>query len=222
MSNVEHDYIPEQDSEFIVWLRGFAQYVQAHAAELDVPPGKAAEVTGKAAANEAAYREHLRLHQAAKGAFEEKVRLRKETEQLVRSLAQVLQVRPETTDSQREGLGLRVPDRIRTTPSPERILRMEGPNILLDWSGRSQVAVHAGQHPGKEHENALPEGVRGIGLYVRQGDGPEAFVAVITRSPYVYPVHSSVPVTLTFRACYFDSRMRPGLFGAPATCTVSV
>jgi len=218
----ESSYIPRKDSEFIVWLRGFVQYVQAHAAELDISPAKAAEVAAKAASCEAAYREHLRVHDAAKGAFEEKVRERSETEKMVRSLAQVLQVRPETTDAQREGLGLRVPDRIRTTPSPNRILMMDGPNVLLDWSQRCQVAVHAGAHPGKEHENALPEGVRGIGLYVRQGDGPEAFVAVITRSPYVYPVHSSVPVTLTFRACYFDSRMRPGLFGAPATCTVSV
>ena len=222
MSNADHDFIPKQDAAFIVWLRGFAAYVQAHAAELNVSPAKAAEVAAKAAACEAAYREHLRLHDLAKGAFEEKVRERSETEKMVRSLAQVLQVRPETTDAQREGLRLRVPDRIRTTPSPDRIRRMEGPNILLDWSERSQVAVHAGAHPGKEHENALPEGVRGIGIYVRAGDGPWTFLAVITRSPFVYPVASPVPVTLTFRACYFDSRMRPGLFGDPATCTVSV
>lgn len=218
----KQDYIPEQDSEFIVWLKEFNAYIQAHAGELDITPAKVAQVAARTAACEAAYREHLRVHDLAKGAFVEKARERKETEAMARSLAQGIQARPETTDAQREGLGLRVPDRIRTAPSPERILRMEGPNILLDWSQRCQVAVHAGQHPGKEHENALPEGVRGIGLYVRQGDGPEAFVAVITRSPYVYPVHSSVPVTLTFRACYFDSRMRPGLFGAPATCTVSV
>jgi hypothetical protein len=121
LSKAEHDFIPKQDSEFIVWLRGFAQYVQAHAAELDVSPAKVAEITGKAAANEAAYREHLRVHDAARGAFEEKVRQRKETEKLVRGLAQVLQVRPETTDSQREGLGLRVPDQIRTAPSPDRV-----------------------------------------------------------------------------------------------------
>lgn len=206
----------------MVWLRGFNAYIQAHAAELSVSPAKAAEVAAKTAACEAAYQEHLRLHNLAKGAFEEKARERSETEAMARSLAQVIQVRPETTDAQREGLGLRVPDRIRTTPSPDRIRLMDGPNILLDWSERSQVAVHAGPSPGKEHGNALPPGVRGIGLYVRQGDGPEGFVAVITRSPFVYLVASSVPVTLTFRACYFDSRMRPGPFGDPATCTVSV
>jgi hypothetical protein len=221
----KQDYIPEQDSEFIVWLRGFAQYVQAHAAELDISPAKVAELTGKVAANEAAYEEHLRVHDLAKGAFEEKARLRKETEAMARSLAQVLQVRPETTDAQREGLGLRVPDRIRTTPSPERILLLEGPNILLDWSGRSQVAVHVGPSPGKEHENALPEGTKAAALYVRQGaggEGPWTYVATITRSPFVYLEKSPVPVTLSFRACYLDSRMRPGPFGAPATCTVSV
>jgi hypothetical protein len=222
LSNVEHDYIPEQDSEFIVWLRGFAQYVQAHAAELDVPPGKVAEITGKAAANEAAYREHLRLHDAARGTRAEKVRLRKETEKLVRSLAQVLQVRPETTDAEREGLGLRVPDRIRTAPSPDAVRLRDGPNILLDWSQRCQVAVHAGPNPGKEHENAMPEGILGVNIYVRAGEGPWTFVAAVTNSPFVYLVPTSVPVTLTFRACYFDSRMRPGPFGESATCTVSV
>ena len=222
MSKGKQDFIPEKDSEFIVWLRGFNAYVQAHAAELDISPAKAAAVAAKAASCEAAYREHLRLHGLARGAFEEKVRERKETEQLARGLAQVLQVRPETTDAQREGLRLRVPDRIRTTPSPDRIKGMEGPNVLLDWSGRSQVAVHVGPSPGKEHENAFPEGVKAAALYVRQGDGPWTYAATITRSPYVYPVASSVPVTLTFRACYLDSRMRPGLFGAPATCTVSV
>jgi hypothetical protein len=222
LSKAEHDFIPKQDSEFIVWLRGFAQYVQAHAAELDVSPAKVAEITGKAAVNEAAYREHLRVHDAARGAFEEKVRQRKETEKLVRGLAQVLQVRPETTDSQREGLGLRVPDRIRTAPSPDRVRLMTGPNILLDWSQGSQVAVHAGPNPGKEHENAMPEGILGVNIYVREGEGPWTFVAAVTSSPFVYLVPSAVPVTLTFRACYFDSRMRPGPFGDPATCTVSV
>jgi hypothetical protein len=218
----KQDYIPEQDSEFIVWLRAFAAYVQAHAAELDVPPGKVAELTGKAAANEVAYQEHLRLHDAAKGAFETKVRQRKETEKLVRGLAQVLQVRPETTDAEREGLGLRVPDRIRTAPSPDRVRLMTGPNILLDWSQRSQVTVHAGPNPSNEHQNALPERIGGLALYVRQGDGPETYLASITSSPFVYLVQSAAPVTLTFRACYFDSRMRPGPFGDPATCTVNV
>ena len=222
MSKGEHDYIPQQDSEFIVWLRAFAAYVQAHAAELDVSPAKVAEITGKAAANEAAYEEHLRLHQAAKGAFETKVRQRKETEKLARGLAQTLQVRPETTDAQREGLGLRVPDRIRTAPSPDAVRQIPGPNILLDWSQRSQVAVHAGPHPGKEHENALPEGVAAIRLYGRIGDGEEFFVAQLARSPIIHKVKTDVPVTVTYRACYVDSRGRPGLFGESATCTVSV
>ncbi len=222
MSKAEHDFIPKKDSAFIVWLRGFNAYVQAHAAELSVSPAKAAALAAKKAACEAAYQEHLRLHDAAKGAFETKVRERSETEKFARSLAQVIQARPETTDAQREGLGLRVPDRIRTTPSPDRIKGMEGPNVLLDWSGRSQVAVHVGPSPGKEHENAFPEGVKAAALYVRQGEGPWTYVATITRSPYYYLEKSSVPVTLTFRACYLDSRMRPGPFGPPATCTVSV
>lgn len=218
----ESGYIPRSDSEFIVWLRGFDAYIQAHAAELDVSPAKAAAMAAKKAACEAVYQEHLRLHDLAKGAFVEKARERSETEAMARSLAQGIQARPETTDPQREGLGLRVPDRIRTTPSPERILLMEGPNILLDWSGRSQVVVHLGPSPGKEHENALPEGTKAAALYVRQGEGPWTYVATITRSPFVYLEKSPVPVTLTFRACYLDSRMRPGPFGAPATCTVSV
>jgi hypothetical protein len=222
LSNSEHDYIPKHDSEFIAWLRGFVAYVQTHAGELSVPPGKVAEQVANLTAMVAAYEEHLRLHQAAKGAFEEKARLRKETEKLVRGLAQVLQVRPETTDAQREGLGLRVPDRIRTAPSPDAVRLMTGPNILLDWSQRCQVAVHAGPNPGKEHENAMPEGILGVNIYVRAGEGPWTFVAAVTNSPFVYLVPTSVPVTLTFRACYFDSRMRPGPFGESATCTVSV
>src|SRR3972149_3571721 len=135
----EFDYIPRKDSAFIVWLRGFNDYVQAHAAELDISPAKAAAVAAKAAVCEAVYREHLRLHNLAKGATEEKVRERSETELLVRGLAQVIQARPETTDAQREGLGLRGPDRIRTTPSPDRIRLLAGPNVLLDWSERGQV-----------------------------------------------------------------------------------
>jgi hypothetical protein len=218
----KQDYIPEQDAEFMVWLKEFNAYIQAHAGELDITPAKAAQVAARTAACEAAYREHLRVHDHARGAFETKVRERKETEKLARSVAQVIQARPETTDAQREGLGLRVPDRIRTAPSPERILLMEGPNILLDWSLRSQVAVHVGPSPGKEHENAMPEGTKAAALYVRQGEGPWTYVATITRSPFVYLEKSPVPVTLTFRACYLDSRMRPGPFGESATCTVSV
>jgi len=218
----KQDYIPEQDSEFIVWLRAFAAYVQAHSAELGVSPGKVAELTGKVAANEAAYEGHLRLHQAAKGAFETKVRERKETEKLARSVAQVIQARPETTDAQREGLGLRVPDRIRTAPSPDAVRQLPPPVVFLDWSQRSQVTVHVGPNPGNERHNALPEGILGVNIYVRAGEGPETFVAAVTSSPFVYLAQSAVPVTLAFRACYLDSRMRPGPFGESATCTVSV
>jgi hypothetical protein len=216
------DYIPEDDAGFIVWLRGFDAYIQAHAGDLDISPAKAAAMAAKKAICEAAYQEHLRLHDLAKGAFVEKARERKETEAMARSLAQGIQARPETTDAQREGLGLRVPDRIRTAPSPDAVRQLTPPAILLDWSVRGQVTVHVGPNPGKEHENAMPAGTSGVTLYVRQSDGPETYLASITSSPFVYLVQSAVPVTLTFRACYFDSRMRPGPFGAPATCTVSV
>lgn len=217
-----HDYIPTQDPDFDAWLKGFVQYAQAHSAELGLSPAEVTALTGAQAAFSAALSEHVRLHNLAKGAFETKKQGRKQAEEVVRRRAQIIQVRPETTDEHRRGLGLPIPDRKPTPQSPDLILATKPPLIVLDWSMRKQVTVHFGPNPGNEHENGLPEGMRGVKLFVQTGDGAEKLLVDDTNSPYVHPIETRVPVTVTYRAAYFDHQFRVGPLGSPASCTVSV
>ena len=221
------DFIPRQDDTFKAWFDTFTAYAQAHAGELGLSPAQAAELTAKRDAWDAGYGRHIEAHHASMAATAEKDRLRREAEQMVRFCSGYIQRRRETTNDQRVSLGLRIPDRKPTPLSPDAVLRISPPSLVLDWSQRGQVSIHFGPNPSDEHRNGLPEGVRGVRLWWAPAD-PEKdlehlaweWLADDTRSPYLH-VHR-VPGTVFYRAQYLDRKLRLGPLGGPVSASVTL
>jgi len=221
------DFIPRQDDSFKAWFDAFTAYAQAHAGELGLSPAQAAELASIRDAWDAGYGRHIEAHHASMAATADKDRLRREAEQMVRLCSGLIQRRRETTNEQRAFLGLRIPDLKPTPLSPDAILRISPPMLVLDWSQRGQVSIHFGPNPNDEHRNGLPEGVKGVRLWWAPAD-PEKdlehlaweWLADDTRSPYLH-VHR-VPGTVFYRAQYIDRKLRLGPLGGPVSASVTL
>jgi hypothetical protein len=222
MDTQDRDYIPYRDADFIQWSKQFAQVCQERPGECGLSPEDVAKITEAKTSSGAAYAEHLRGKDAARGLKAAKDAERKDAERVFRTYSRIIQARPETTDALRALLGLPIPDRIRTRQSPEAILQITPPMIVTECLPGGIILVHCGPNPLNEHENALPRGVRGMRLFARIGEGPESFLAEVVRSPFPHPVPGGVPVVVTYRAAYFDRAMRLGPLGQPVRGTVIV
>ncbi|MEW6026967.1 MAG: hypothetical protein AB1599_06720, partial [Planctomycetota bacterium] len=119
--------------------------------------------------------------------------------------------------AQRETLGLTVPDEEPTPTSPDYVVGLPPPILLLDWSKKSQVTVHFGVNPSNEKRNAKPVDIAGARIYYRIETGPWNFVADDTNSPYVHNFAITEPQNVEYRAHWFDKRGRLGVFGETAS-----
>lgn len=215
------DYIPFRDAEFDEWLERFTAYISAHYAELGL------SITDKdkmVAANndwKTGYRSHLTAKDAARGAKGTKNNLRKRAESLSRNLAQRSTVYPGTSNAHRAGMGITVPDTKLTPVSPDYVLLLAPPLLLLDWSQRSQVLIHFGVNPANEKENAKPDYITGARIWFRIETGPWQFLADDTNSPYTHNFAITEPTSVEYRSQWFDKKIRLGAFGDTAKCTVS-
>ena len=190
------------------------------------------------------YQAQIAAKNAARAATETKDNTRDDTESIVRRVVKQLQANPKLTDAQRELLGITVPDTNPTPQSPEYILTVPPPLISLDFSQRQQITIHFGKNPENERENAKPAGVKGakiwfhvvsprpqderfkkVSKFLETLDYQEwnewNFLADDTNSPYLHIIETTMPITIDYKAQWFDGRMRLGPLGEPVRGTVS-
>jgi hypothetical protein len=220
------DYIPDPDAEFEEWFAAFLAYCVAHKAELGLSDADILEIQVAKATWSVAYSQYIAAHNAAAASTETKEEKRDDGERVIRKFVKIIQARPGVTDAQRENLGITVRD-TNPTPLSEDIVRTTpAPRIELDWSKRGQVIVHFGPNPGDERNNGLPQGIKGAKLWFYFGTGPTdaaawQWLADDTNSPYTHIVPTGTALTVTYRAQYFDRRMRLGTFSDPVTATIT-
>jgi len=219
------DYIPHPDAAFNTWFAGYQQYVAANFAALGLTPGEALDVQTVKINWSLGYSNHLATQAAAQAATEVKEEKREDAEVVIRKTTNKIQARPETTDAQREFLGITVPDRIPTPLDPEKIL-LHAPPLHKVIAQRGLVEIHAGPDPANENSNALPDICRAIEIVRAQGGVPAdasgwVHVAEISHSPYVDVLGNSAPVTVSYRFRYVDRMGRPGGWSDPVTVAVS-
>jgi len=219
------DFIPSPDAEFDDWFQKYQLYAVAHAVELGLTPAEALDVQTAKINWSLSYSNHLGAHDAARAAAEVKDEKREAGEDVIRRITKKVQARPETTDAQREGLGVTVPDRIPTPLDPEKIL-LHAPPLHLVAPHRGQVVLHFGPDPANENSNALPEICRAVRIFRAAGGVPAdavswIFIAEISHSPYVDVLANSQPITVSYRFQYVDRLGRPGPFSDPVTVAVS-
>ncbi len=126
------DYVPAGDGEFNDWVEQLSTFLAANAGPLGVTAAQATEITNAVGAWGSAYNNARQLQQAAETAVNTKNDQREALLVLIRPLMRFIQNRPQTTDAQRQGLGITVPDRSRSRVSaPE-----SRPLVQIDASQR--------------------------------------------------------------------------------------
>jgi len=218
-------FIPGSDEAFDDWFAIYQAYVAANFAALGLTPAEALDVQTLKINWSLGYSNVLTIKNTYQAAVEAKDERRALAEEGIRRITKKIQARPETTDAQREGLGVTVPDRIPTPLDPEKIL-LHPPPLHLVVPHRGQVVIHFGPDPGNENSNALPDICRAVRIFRAAGGVPAdvsgwVFVAEISHSPYVDVFLNSQPITVSYRFQYVDRLGRPGPFSDPVTVAVS-
>jgi hypothetical protein len=223
------NYIPRPDPEFEAWFARFLEYAVANAAALGLTPADILEIQAGKATWSVAYANYQTAQNAAKASTQTKQEKRDAAEEMLRKFVKMIQARPGTTDAQRAGLGVTVPDRVPTPTDPEAIRRISPPEMELDYSKPQQVTVHAGPYPKDERRNGFPKPAAGFELDMVTGaipSGTENLDALAWQHVGNYP-HSPALViighaaTVTFRARYFDQLNNVGPWGPPESCSVT-
>ena len=223
-------YIPSRDPEFNDWFANFQQYVAANAAALGLSPAQALEILNAKVNWALAYSNHIVARDAAQAATSLKDTRRGEGETIIRLYTGIIQGRRETTDEQRQRLGITVRDKEPTPLDPTAILRVPPPRLVLDFSNPRVVVVHFGLIPGDETQNAKPVICGGARIQWVEGSVPAGSAAEIdalpwqwladdTNSPYNHNVGRAG--TFTYRAQWFDRLMNLGPLGDPMSCSVT-
>jgi len=236
------DYIPDPDATFDGWLVNFYNQLKIVGPAVGLAQSVIHDVEGATSQWATDYHAQIAAKNAARAATETKDESRDDTEKLVRSVVRQLQANPQLTDAQRELLGITVPDTTPTPQSPDYVLSVPPPLQSLDFSQRQQITNHFGTNPENESENAKPDGIAGAKIWFRlieprgmsfhnvskfldemgHVDWNEwQFLADDTNSPYVHVIETTVPITLEYRAQWFDNSMRLGPLGDPVRATVT-
>jgi hypothetical protein len=109
------DYIPRTDADFDGWQANWVTYAATNAAALGIGPAELTAIQAAQTAWDADYDAHVTAAAAAQAARAAKDAERAGFVAVLRSFSQQIQKRTGTTDEQRAGLGITVPD---TTPTP--------------------------------------------------------------------------------------------------------
>lgn len=211
------DFIPQADAAFDTWFDGFRAYFAANYAPLGFAEADA-EIVAEAYAvwNEALMTQFAAVA-AAQGATRQKQLRKASAVEVIRRYAREIQASPTTTDVQRAGLGITIPDTSRApTPAPS-----DAPHLDLDWSQRGRVTIHAGTNPTNEQTNKLAPSARMLILQFRTQGGPWEFLAVTSSSPFVHVVGGSSPAALEYRAAYANARGAQGPWSAAVSAYVT-
>ena len=220
------DYIPNPDGDFDTWQNNFVNYVIANATALGISISEKNELMGTRIGWNTNYANSVTAQNAARGAVESKNNSRDTHESKIRQITKGVQARPETTDAQREGMDITVPDTTPTPLSEDVVINATPPTVYIDHSQPRVAIVHFGDNPKNENENAKPTGINGAKIWYHMGGLPSAgedwsFLADDTNSPYNHIVNNNESVTIAYRAQWFDKKMRLGPLGDPITVAIS-
>jgi hypothetical protein len=186
------DYIPVKDLEFNVWQDRLVLKLTPNITIWGILPADFAVVKEK----QTNWIEAFSAASSKKNRSTPDVAAKNETraiyeKEIRKFVAQWLSNNPKVTNSDRESMGLPLPDDSRT-PAPVPSTRPAG---RIDFSQRMQHVVHFKNETGTG--KAKPEGVHGCEIWVKIGtEAPKIaselqFLATCTRSPYKKDFESS-------------------------------
>jgi len=213
-------YMPYQDAKFDEWFRNFKDNVDPIATALGIDPVFVAAVTVAWTDWTLTYTAKQAAHNVAEAATGTNDVSRVNAHDAIRPLVKMMQGNPNMTVAQRQTLQVTVPDTNPTPTSPDYVVNLAPPLLLLEVQDE-QVVIHFGVNPSNEKRNAKPAEIAGAKIWYRIGTGAWTFVADDTNSPYTHNLVVTVPTGLEYRAQWFDKKMRTGSFSETAKCAVS-
>ncbi|HMS56649.1 MAG TPA: hypothetical protein PKA27_14740, partial [Fimbriimonadaceae bacterium] len=189
------DYIPTSQAELHLWGQNFDAVFTNIALSVGFSPVEVAEMNDHFMLFSEALAAHTAAAAAARAATEEKNGRQAAWESLVRSAVRRVQSHPNATDAMRAALGITVPKSARNRlPIPTAL-----PQVILDWSVRGQITIHAGMTPNNERDNRFPAGCYSVLIEHRTANSEWQFVAITTTSPYLHRLSNPVNEEVSYR-----------------------
>lgn len=211
------DYIPPSDDTFDTWFNNFKTYFVANAVALGFTAADGTTVGNSYTTWSGNLAAHVSAVQAAKGARQTKDQSKRAAKAVIRGYVKRIQANPATTDAQRAALGITVTDGQRTPAQPPT----EAPFMVLDWSQRGRVIVHAGTNPTNEQVNKMGPHAKNLLIQFKTETGDWEYLAVVSSSPFVHVVGNVTAMTLEYRSAYLNSRGVMGPWSAVVTAYVA-
>jgi hypothetical protein len=216
------DFIPHDQAEFEMWATRFKEYVFTNYAALGLTAGQKQEILNVCLASHVSFGEKQEKENIYRGAVEKDNADRKIAKECLRKYARHIQGRVETTDEQREGLGITVRDKI---PTPVGLPTI-APELEIDFSQRLRHTVHAGTNPQNENLNKKPKGVASIELRKKVDSAPSGpddmqIVIVMTSSPAILDCSGQAGKIVYYVARYLNTRGQPGPWGEVESAEVT-
>jgi len=216
-------YVPAADPEFDAWQENWVTYAVANAAALGIGLPEATALGASRTAWNDGYDAHVVAHAAAEAARQEKDALRASHEAPLRQFSQRLQARAETTDVQRAGLGITVPDREPTPVAPP----VTAPVLNIVTAERLRHVLEASKTPEEGGGLGKPVGVRGVQVWRKVGAPPPAgeadleFAGEFTRTRITLDYAMGLGgQTVYYQARWVSTRGAVGPWGELASATV--
>jgi len=220
------DFLPKTKGGFNLWQANFVAKVVLTPEAYGLLAVDVANLAAYSAAWQTSLATLTVAQNASKGAAETNDEDMDVLGSEIRNLTKRIQARRETTDAQKEGLGITVADTTRTPISEQIVLAEPPPIIEAKCTGPKTVRIdwYPSQAPGESE--ALPQGIDGVGIWVATGGIPTdpalwQFLALDTNSPYIHNVRNAATVTLAYKAQWFDRRKRFGPFCNPVVVAVT-
>ena len=215
-------FIPTDQAEFDEWADVFKIYVTANYAALGLTVNQKQEILNVCLASHVSFGEKQEQENIYRGKVEEDRANRETLLQVLRKYSRHLQGRAETTDTQREGLGLPVWDK---QPTPVGVPTI-APELEIDFSQRLQHTVHAGTNPQNENLNKKPKGVGSIELRKKVDSAPSGpddmqTAAIMTSSPAIIDLTGLAGKTVYYVARYLNTKGQPGPWGEVESAEVT-
>jgi len=184
-----NDYIPGSDTGFQAWAVNFANYAQAHLAELGIDLTDLTPITSGLADFVTKLSANVTAQQAAQSARQAKDASQDTLESAIRQLVRQLQASGDVDDAERAALGITIPDTVRTMSAGGIDTRPIG---MVDTSQRLRHEIRFSDE-ATPTSRAKPAGVMGCEIWVKvapTGEVPPSsadelsFVGMDTASPY--------------------------------------
>ena len=216
------DYIPGPDGDFDTWQTNWMNYAGAHLAALNISAARFAQLQALQLIWRSGRDGRVAAQAAVEASTQAQTAGRNPYEGALREESQVLQNRGSTTNEQRAGLQITVPDSSPTPVGPPTT----PPVGRIDASQRLKHTVHF-VDSGTPTSKAKPAGVQGCEIRMKVGDpaptGPNdlEFVTIDSKTPHTIDFEASdAGKRVVYWIRWVSKRGEPGPWGAPISALI--